>query len=392
MKKIKLILIFLLAYISQSVIAQENLRQNLLKYWYYKDRLKYFVVPGTQQGESEIVCLRNRGDIDATWSNINFGQHGVNFGYYLGTLATEYRLLMDNGNTADAQITRNELNLALQQFNNWMDKTSYYGDTPNNENGFFVRDNVPCDFVDNTDTVGNPLGKFHYDQLNQDLDPIANAWNESDGFNGLPNGHPGPISSVSECGNPSAMSQDEAVGVLMGLALVRKCMPITESLMACQMAYRIINYVHYAPNPADHVPYLIYDPNGDLVSEGNTAVFNSMGFAHAGSYFGWDISLFTDPISVTEGIMGFWQSQQFDIITFDYNRHMASTLAAIGDSWRVDKIINSTGDGINRVTQEYETNTFYLLLWAYLHDKNTGNTNLVNSKSLAESQMKDAPC
>lgn len=59
MKRIILFLFICFNCLNQIASAQENLRPNLLKYWYYRDRLKYFVVPGTNQGESEIVCLRN---------------------------------------------------------------------------------------------------------------------------------------------------------------------------------------------------------------------------------------------------------------------------------------------------------------------------------------------
>ena len=33
--------------------------ENMLKYWHYRNRLKYFVVPGAKQGESEIIGIRN---------------------------------------------------------------------------------------------------------------------------------------------------------------------------------------------------------------------------------------------------------------------------------------------------------------------------------------------
>jgi len=58
MKRI-FVFLFCIIVVNQIAFPQENLRENLLKYWYYRDRLKYFVVPGTNQGESEIVCLRN---------------------------------------------------------------------------------------------------------------------------------------------------------------------------------------------------------------------------------------------------------------------------------------------------------------------------------------------
>ena len=33
--------------------------ENMLKYWHYRNRLQYFVIPGTNQGESEMLSERN---------------------------------------------------------------------------------------------------------------------------------------------------------------------------------------------------------------------------------------------------------------------------------------------------------------------------------------------
>ena len=95
----KIILLTALAFIyflpgfvfSQSPTEQ----QNLIRYWYYRDRLKHFVVPGSKQGESEMAGIRNRMEVlPDDHENIDFGQHGCYFGYYLGTLATEFRILV----------------------------------------------------------------------------------------------------------------------------------------------------------------------------------------------------------------------------------------------------------------------------------------------------------
>jgi hypothetical protein len=176
MKKIIILFITFLLIFQNNLFSQDT-RANLLKYWYYRDRLKYFVVPGPNQGESEIVCGRNRNDQGVPVDNISFGQHGINFGYYIGTLATEYRLLMNNGQIFDAQTTLNEVYLALFQFNRYLDRTTNYGDNDllNEENGFFVRENVPENFLD----VNTLVGKYNFDYLNQDtsdaLTSIKNA-------------------------------------------------------------------------------------------------------------------------------------------------------------------------------------------------------------------------
>jgi len=67
-----------------------------MKYWYYRNRLQYFVIPGQEIGESQIVCVRNRIDVeelnnpnDPEKANVDYGQHGKHNGFYIGTLAKE---------------------------------------------------------------------------------------------------------------------------------------------------------------------------------------------------------------------------------------------------------------------------------------------------------------
>ena len=56
MKKIIFLIIFVNVYIN--TFAQSG-SENMLKYWHYRNRLKYFVIPGTKQGESEVIAQRN---------------------------------------------------------------------------------------------------------------------------------------------------------------------------------------------------------------------------------------------------------------------------------------------------------------------------------------------
>jgi len=56
MRKIFYLILFVNVYIN--TFAQSE-SENMLKYWHYRNRLKYFVVPGAKQGESEIIGIRN---------------------------------------------------------------------------------------------------------------------------------------------------------------------------------------------------------------------------------------------------------------------------------------------------------------------------------------------
>ena len=55
----KRILIYFVLMIACINAFPQNDNDNMLKYWYYRNRLKYFVIPGTKQGESEIISQRN---------------------------------------------------------------------------------------------------------------------------------------------------------------------------------------------------------------------------------------------------------------------------------------------------------------------------------------------
>lgn len=121
--------------------------ENLLKYWYYRDRLEYFVMPGTNDGQSLVAGIRNQ-PWEIGREGINFGQQYTRIGFYLGMLATEYKLLQDNGQYHELPAILYEIELAL----NALIRTdmhesgppwSYLGITEDYWDGFFVREDVP---------------------------------------------------------------------------------------------------------------------------------------------------------------------------------------------------------------------------------------------------------
>src|ERR1039457_6745339 len=116
------------------MFAQSQDQQNMNKYWYYRDRSKYFVIPGSKIGETEVASVRNRmiaNTLPHSYMSIDFGQHSCYFGYYLGILATEYSLLIKNGRVHDANCDFQEASLALTQFINYMDACEHYFDNCN---------------------------------------------------------------------------------------------------------------------------------------------------------------------------------------------------------------------------------------------------------------------
>ena len=110
-------LLLFIIFLFLTPLSYSQLSTDMVKYWYYRDRLnKYFVIPGGNDGESEIVCVRNKMVGLSTlneFKNLDYGQHATYQGYYIGLLATEYYLLKENNQLIDAAKTLNELDMAI---------------------------------------------------------------------------------------------------------------------------------------------------------------------------------------------------------------------------------------------------------------------------------------
>jgi len=418
MKKIFILILFTNIF---STSFSQNDVENMIKYWHYRERLKYFIVPGIKQGESEVISTRNRMDDyynnptpPYTYKNSDIGQHGVYFGYYLSVLATEYRLLSDNYRTAEANNTLAELNLALDQFINYMDECEYYWNETNTVDGFFVRENVPCDFLDTNAANGiSTTGKKHLDLLNKDLTPY-NVWDDTNKtFRGLTRGHPGysdfinaQMCSDSEDKKPP-MSQDEAIGVLQGLALISKLCPSYEANRSKDIACNIVTYIKNSYAAHGPLPWQIYTPIWGQTDGGGT------GFSW---FFAYPFEKVANKISsgCTTYEVGYpgelsWQAQKYIRIGPIFNQSMAATLAAMSKSWNIGITIKigcciswcppytclqipikipATGWGIKNSTKVNNNETFYLLLYEVLQNKSTSY--LEQSKALT--QLNSAPC
>lgn len=171
MKQIKIYLIMLIVTLFVNCVSSQTPSANMMKYWFFRDRLQYFAVPGIKIGESQIVCVRNKIADETNFKNVDYGQHGLYQGAYIGVLATEYYLLYENQQYSDATQTYNELYQALYVFNEYWDKQAepFWGESAN-ENGFFIRGNVPCDFLAADDANNNghaytAYGERHLDVL-----------------------------------------------------------------------------------------------------------------------------------------------------------------------------------------------------------------------------------
>lgn len=396
---------------------------NLHKYWYYRERLQHFVIPGCNWGESNCAAITNKFENGYT---LDFGQNGIYFGYYLGTLATEYYLLKSRGQSEAAFETEQEMVLALQQYIHYMDKSEsmwYCDETPGPTDiydGFFTRNCVPDKFLDVTDVNGWTIGSStqpstsHFDLITYDLEN-SNIWDDTQmSFHNLPQGHPGwydnqgigKTTSVIDRNDcrfdapddrlmESTMSIDEVIGVLMGLALVYNYMPDATTLvydgMNCSqisrdIALKMLEYVNHGHD------WRIFTPCSNCCSFYWPITYFEYGIAKISEFFSGPPTLhyFDNVISelyyrgVWEGcrissVWGFWGES---------NVAMAATLAAIGDSWG-DYTYPGIRDMCDASFVTYRKwQGFYIMLYKALHP---GVTVLDGEIDLLRNQLNIAP-
>ncbi len=145
-------------------LLAQNAVNNMQKYVYYKQRfLNNFIAVGNGMGESLPLDIRRFGLNKTTneqWIHeFGLSDASLRLGWYIAVLATEYKLLNVQG--LDTYQTRKELYYALEAFNRLdLNAESYFnlaGDTLPNQaisppssdlNGFFIRDDMPDNFID----------------------------------------------------------------------------------------------------------------------------------------------------------------------------------------------------------------------------------------------------
>ena len=392
----------------ENTATAQTEQENYDKYWHYRQRFnQYFVYIGDKLGESLVVCTRNR---DLT-PQLCFGQHGVHFGYYLGVLATEYMLLMQDNQQQKAENTFVELRYALTAYEEQLDKCENYWNKEKCLDGFFVRENVPLDYID----TNTELGKTHFNFLNKDL-TSENVWDkESSSMRGLANGKPAWVTGLYDhSAHKEPMSQDEAYGVMMGLALIIKCVPPLAD--RAKHDFELICLHLIGKNECQNCGgegYLIKKPDCNSISEstGGVTAFFGYGIACAGAKFtGKDIDYFYntfDSKKLSSSVNNYFKTGKLKLTignnnmymiwdickggipgTQEWNRSMVSTLAAIGDSWgkQTEKgLINNAY--WKKGTKPHDWRSFYLSLWRFLHDKNPNN----EEKKLIISELNTAP-
>lgn len=290
------LLLLLIAVCSDSFAQNEQL--NLQKYWHYRYRLvNYYLVVGEGPGMSLPADIRHRYN----GGSLRWGEGTVYLGYYIGVLATEYRLLKDAGQNTDQTLT--ELYYALKAAVRLDNVAEASWNLPNATNGFLIRDDVPSTFLQD-----------HYTELNRNL---ISQWPPIT----IGSGRPGEVTSMESdyysnylAGTPedNAVSQDNIYPLIMGFALVNRfvdsgmlsfydyvagaSIAVDIKDMAIDETDCIVQYVKENTHGVSNHHWVIKDPNGNIVIGGNP-IFCAHALALAGEMItGEDyVDFHTDP-------------------------------------------------------------------------------------------------
>lgn len=320
----KLIVLIACLFAIPNLIAQTP-QQNLDKYWFYRHRLKTkFMVSKNQNTIAgdlingiNIPASSRNTLIDPNISEggyqktLKWGDALKNIGYYMGVVATEYRLLKDAGQSTEETIqeivntlqTLERLDMRAEEYYeyiyfNYFDLSPCitlsvhcferierfninrinFTDNPVNLNGFYIRDDVPG---------------FH----NNDLSPVffenmSSVW----GGSGYPEFLSTPyVDSDGAIPFSNEMSQDMVWNMLLGVALVKHLTAdcpqtftdalgetVTLKLWAKKIAYRTLKWMQQGSN------WQIYNKVfGSHVKRGGSVVDltpNAYLFAEAGNW------------------------------------------------------------------------------------------------------------
>ncbi|MBI3500620.1 MAG: T9SS type A sorting domain-containing protein [Bacteroidetes bacterium] len=339
-KKITTAIFLSCIFLSDVFLYAQGNQMNLQKYWHYRYRLKnYFMVMGDGSGESLPATIRNIYGI----SSMQWSETPRYMGWYLGVLATEYKLLADNGQTSPSdltnELTKQELYYALKAIEriDILAEVAYKKpyDPVANLNGFLIEDDVSPLFV-----------QQHINELNKPIgvNPISTTW-----LNG--SGEPAYVDKNTSLSvlaqNPA--SQDMIEELFIGFSLISKCVPnvsmtfhdnngnlISDNLhqRALDEMDRILTYVAAFNDPQKNT-WTIYDPDNNYTgnAQGGDLRAYSHGFAHAGNfiYLGKNYEG-----GGSEGVFEpLWQSAQTLGCTVrnNQNDHIALGLASICDCW-----------------------------------------------------------
>ncbi len=221
MKYLRFALIIPLVCTLWPLLSAQTPTTNRDKYWHYRDRFLGldgeggFISIGPGAGQSLPASGRNR-DCNCEWDwfirhlhcspkvgkgKMEWGDGTVYLGYYIAMLAMEYGNLQRD--SADLSAISREIHYALYAFERLDSLAETYLDLEPQLNGFFVRDDVPCDFY------LNEAGDFRFTHSDTSAFECIQSAGCCTGSDGTVDGG-------------SFVSQDQALAMLFGFSFIKK--------------------------------------------------------------------------------------------------------------------------------------------------------------------------
>lgn len=360
---IKTILLVLLLLGNFSYAQIKLTEENHDSYWFYRYRLtNQFLRVGEQSGNSLPASIRNPHSLNhlGCESPFSHGDQGINFGYYLAVLATEYRMLLFNKEYKDLEKTKYELYCAIKA----LYRLDYYAETHHpwdsipNFNGYFNRTEIPLNYVADFD---DPNGNYQHFNQHNEFFGMPDFKKEDMSF-GYYNDYTNQEYRVNDRTRNEA-SQDQWISIFMGLAMIEKFCLDEDSIVKPDQSIASVtedwttNFGHFKNwayqymwmmvKRLDKNGWILTNPNDDWVHTGADLylfsypiikIMNNMGEEHmlgTNWHRMWNISW--------DGMAPCYQ------LTGEFARSFTTILAGLSDSWGT---FSSTQNNIERMARE----------------------------------------
>jgi hypothetical protein len=337
----RLLVAILVFFIGFDVFSQSLSWNEYNKYWYYRYRLvNNFLVRGE---ESPQVCDQPSGysiPAEAAFyagNDLHWGDATLYLGWYMGVLATEYKLLTNSGQSTEN--TKRELYFAMKAYERLDRKSArlFYPQIPSANcsdtylNGLFVRDDVGTNAFQSS-----PEFRARYEAFT--LPGATPGFSLSSDYVRADNG---------VLKRNSYPSQDQIAHLFIGFSLVKKCLG-SASYQGYNFVQQAINYTNKIASRLDNNFWVGHLENGESYQNNTNFVeeHTAYGAAKAAEWitgnsytskFGFTSPLFTqisgwqkygDPFNGPPIMSGIYFGAKID-----FTPALLQAYAAIGSSW-----------------------------------------------------------